>query len=670
MQSAHARVLTRNELLVGSVGLAVLWNLSFQSYLLFHAVSEFFSIAVACGIFLVAVNTRAISQNGYLLFLGLGYAFVASVDMLHFLAFKGMGVFPGQDADLATQFWIIARAMQAFSLAAAPLFIGRAFLPRRVVLAYALATALLLASVYWGMFPVCFGPEGLTPFKKIAEYVISAILILSMVSLLRRKQDFSAPVLRMVVVSILLTIGSELAFTFYVSVYGRTNMVGHLLKIVAFYLIYKALVRTSLVDPYTMLFRDLAQSRKDLQKANDELEARVEDRTRELSAANAELVRRAGKLAESRASLADERQRLFYVLESLPAFVYLRGADYTVRFANRVFREKFGDPDGQPCHQLLWNREEPCEICPLERVLETGDPMRMQWNPAPDGRIYDLYDYPFTDTDGTPLVLEMGTDVTERERARNELVLHARRLEEANENLRDFAFVAAHDLQEPLRKVHTLADQVKMRLSGRIPEADQERLERLMAASARMRIMVGALLRFHQVAALEEPETVVDLNQVVSGVLSGFSSLLRERDARVEVGELPRVAGRAGKMRELFASLLHNALYYSGNGHPDITMEHRAVPAPESGGLSIPWHEIRVADKGPGFDMKYADKVFRPFQRLVSQGRDERLGMGLAVARRVVEMHRGRIWVESIPGEGTVFTVLLPGVKAEKGEKP
>ncbi|MBU2488116.1 MAG: hybrid sensor histidine kinase/response regulator, partial [Proteobacteria bacterium] len=106
MQSAHARVLTRNELLVGSMGLAVLWSLSFQSYLLFHAVSEFFSIAVACGIFLVAYNTRAISQNGYLLFLGLAYAFVASVDLLHLLAFKGMGVFPGQGADLGTQFWI------------------------------------------------------------------------------------------------------------------------------------------------------------------------------------------------------------------------------------------------------------------------------------------------------------------------------------------------------------------------------------------------------------------------------------------------------------------------------------------------------------------------------------------------------------------------------------
>ncbi|MBU2489899.1 MAG: PAS domain-containing protein, partial [Proteobacteria bacterium] len=562
------------------------------------------------------------------------------------------------------------RAIQAFSLAAAPLFIGRDFQPRRVVLAYALATALLLASVYWGVFPVCFGPEGLTPFKKIAEYVISAILILSMVSLFRRKQDFSAPVLQMVSLAILLTIGSELAFTFYVSVYGLSNMLGHFFKIVAFYLIYKALVRTSLVDPYTMLFRDLAQSRKDLQKANDELEARVDDRTRELSEANAELVRRAGELSGSRAALADERQRMFYVLESLPAFVYLRGADYTVRFANRVFRERFGEPDGQPCHQLLWNKEEPCEVCPMARVLETGDSVRMQWSPAPDGRIYDLYDYPFTDTNGEPLVLEMGMDVTERERARHELVLHARRLEEANENIQDFAFVAAHDLQEPLRKVHTLADQVQMRLAGRIPGADQERLERLMAATVRMRNMVGALLRFHQVAALEEPETMVDLHEVVSGVLDELLALPEGRGARVEVGDLPWVTGRTGKMRELFARLLHNALYYSGDGPPDITVEHRPVPAPESEDPAIPWHEIRVADKGPGFDMKYADKIFRPFQRLVSQGRGERSGMGLAVARRVVEMHRGRIWVESIPGEGTVFTVLLPGVKAEKGEKP
>ncbi len=657
----QAKVVTRNELILGAASLAGLWILSFQDYLLFHSIAEFFSIAVACGIFLVAFNTRAFSRNGYLLFLGLAYAFVACVDLLHLLSYKGMGVFPGVSSNPATQLWIIARSVQAVSLAAAPLFLRRAFRPRLVFLVYFLVSAGLLALVYHGAFPVCFGPGGLTPFKKTAEYAISAVLVLSLVLLMRKKEEFSPIVLKTVAFSILLTIGSELSFTFYVSVYGLSNMVGHLFKIAAFYLIYKALVRTSLIDPYTMLFRDLQKSRQDLKRANDELEERVRDRTRELSLANVELLSRAEELAESRSALAGERQRLYSVLESLPVFVYLRGADFRIAFANRMFRERFGEPGEAPCHRILWGREEPCPDCPMNRVMETGKPWRMQWNPAPDGRVYDLYDYPFTDTDGSRLVLEMGVDVTERERARNALVLHARKLEDANENIRDFAFVAAHDLQEPLRKVHTLSDQLRLRLSGKLSDGDESRLDRLMRSAARMRTMVAALLRFHQVAALEEPEETVELSGVLSGVLEELAPLVRAMGARVDVGPLPSVRARPRLMRELFASLVSNALYFKGDGPPEITVDSRPVPGPEPPEPGVAWHEVRVADKGAGFDMRYADKIFKPFQRLGVGDRNDRAGMGLAVARRVVDMMGGRISVQSEPGKGTVFTVLMPG---------
>jgi PAS domain S-box-containing protein len=181
---------------------------------------------------------------------------------MHTLAYSGMGVFQGYGANLPTQLWIAARYMQSLSLLAAPFLIGRTVKISYLLVAFSAATLLLLGSIfYWQIFPVCFvDGVGLTLFKKISEYVISLILLGSICVLLRKRDAFEEDVLRLLVASIVVTIASELAFTFYVHVYGLSNLIGHFLKIVAFYLIYKAIVETGLRRPFALLFRDLRQS--------------------------------------------------------------------------------------------------------------------------------------------------------------------------------------------------------------------------------------------------------------------------------------------------------------------------------------------------------------------------------------------------------------------------
>jgi PAS domain S-box-containing protein len=144
----------------------------------------------------------------------------------------------------------------------------------------------------------------------------------------------------------------------------------------------------------------------ELQKAHDELEIRIQERTRELGKVNR--------------VLEIERQRFNDVLESLPVYVVLLTPDYHVPFANRFFRERFGDSNGRRCYEYLFNRTEPCEDCETYKVLKTGAPLHWEWQ-GPDGRNYDIYDFPFHDVDGSPLILEMGIDVTERKRAQEEL---------------------------------------------------------------------------------------------------------------------------------------------------------------------------------------------------------------------------------------------------------
>jgi signal transduction histidine kinase len=261
--------------LAGVVILAGLYFLSRQNYLLFHGLAEGFSIVIAFAIFAVAWNSRRFMDNNYLLFVGIGYLFVGILDFTHTLAYKGMGVFPGYGTNLATQLWIAARYLEALSLVAAPMFIRRKLPTNLTFLGYSLVTALLLASIfYWGLFPVAFiDGSGLTPFKIASEYAISALLLGAIWLLLRNRREFSPGVVRLMVASLGITIASEMAFTLYTDAYGIANMIGHLLKVVSFYLIYKALVETGLTSPYDLLFLDLKRSEDELKRANIELEA-------------------------------------------------------------------------------------------------------------------------------------------------------------------------------------------------------------------------------------------------------------------------------------------------------------------------------------------------------------------------------------------------------------
>jgi PAS domain S-box-containing protein len=239
-----------------------LYLTSLYNYLLFHSLAEIFSIVVACGIFIVTWNSRHFLDNNYLLFLGIAYLFIGGLDLIHALTYKGMGIFQGYGTNLATQLWIAARYTESLSLLIAPLFIRRKLKINLLFFTYTLVLSLFLISIfYWNIFPTCFVEGvGLTPFKKISEYIISIILLASIAVLFKNRSEFDRDVLRWVVWSVILTIASELAFTFYIEAYGFSNLLGHFFKIASFYLIYKALIEMGLTKPYRVLFRNLKRS--------------------------------------------------------------------------------------------------------------------------------------------------------------------------------------------------------------------------------------------------------------------------------------------------------------------------------------------------------------------------------------------------------------------------
>lgn len=255
---------------IGTLIIIGLYLTRLYNFLLFHTLVEIFSIVIAYSIFVLAWNSERWIDNNYLLFVGIAYLFVGGVDLLHTFAYKGLQIFTDYGADLPTQLWIAARYLQAITLLIAPFLMHRKLKPYWILLGYGIVTALLAASIFGGIFPTCYiEGVGLTPFKKISEYIISLILGLAIWTLWREKHHFDQRVLRWLILSLAFTIVSELAFTFYIGVYDFSNMVGHYFKIIAFYLIYRALIQTGIRDPYALMFRDLAQSREHLRQERD-----------------------------------------------------------------------------------------------------------------------------------------------------------------------------------------------------------------------------------------------------------------------------------------------------------------------------------------------------------------------------------------------------------------
>lgn len=231
----------------------------FHSYILFHINVEIFSTLIAFSIFVFGWNTRHHFKNGYLLIVAVAYLFVGFLDIFHALTYQSMNIFD-YPANFAIELWISARFMEAVTFVAAYFFISRPVPAFRVMAIYAGATLLLVGSIYAGIFPDCYvDGEGLTAFKVGAEYVIMAILGLSL-WLLKRSAGMSAKVKRLLYISIALTIFGEMSFTLYHDMFGIFNIIGHVLKVVSFYLLYKAILSVGLSEPMELLSRQLAEA--------------------------------------------------------------------------------------------------------------------------------------------------------------------------------------------------------------------------------------------------------------------------------------------------------------------------------------------------------------------------------------------------------------------------
>ena len=378
------------------------------------------------------------------------------------------------------------------------------------------------------------------------------------------------------------------------------------------------------------MVQDITERKKTerkLELINEELEERVRKRTEEVS---------------------KERQRLYTILETLPAYVALLDKDYQVTFANKIFRERFGESHGKRCYEYLFKLNSPCENCETYKALKNNAPHHWEWT-GPDGRDYDIYDFPFLETDGSTIILEMGIDITERKKMEKQL--------KDSERLSAIGLTAGmvgHDIRNPLQAI-----------TGEIYLAKTE-LDPAPDSDAKKNVLEN----------LQEIENNVDyINKIVAD-LQDYSRPLNPRveeidlktiiDKLLEKNDLPKNIDLEVRIDATAKKAVSDSTFINRILHNLVNNSVQAMP--NGGKLSILAHKeanqlvITVKDTGVGVPETAKNKLFTPMFTTKAKGQ----GLGLAVIKRMTESLGGTVTFESKKDKGTTFTIRLPPKKTKQ----
>lgn len=253
------------------------------------------------------------------------------------------------------------------------------------------------------------------------------------------------------------------------------------------------------------------------------------------------------------------------------------------------------------------------------------------------------------------------TDIDDQKR-QSEMLEHVVRartadLHRSNRDLEQFAYVASHDLQEPLRKIQAFGDLLAAKCRDNLPENGREYLLKMQGAAGRMRRLIDDLLTYSRVTTQARSFVRVDLNSVLADVLDVLEVRIEQTGAALEVGNMPTIEGDPSQIRQLLQNLLSNALQYHQPGKPPAVRIHAE---PDGDGHAPAAYRIRVSDSGIGFDEKYLGRIFQVFQRLHGRNEYDGSGIGLAICKKITERHHGSITAHSKPGHGAEFIITLP----------
>jgi signal transduction histidine kinase len=273
-----------------------------------------------------------------------------------------------------------------------------------------------------------------------------------------------------------------------------------------------------------------------------------------------------------------------------------------------------------------------------------------------DGRIIAVMNEPMADGGS----IATYHDITENELGAERMLEYTRKLERSNRELVDFAYVASHDLQEPLRKIEAFGDRLTKKYSSILPDDGKMFVERMQSAAERMRRLINDLLSYSRVTTAAKPFQIIALNDVVADVVSDLQIRIEENRGKVEVDDLPAIYGDPTQLRQLLQNIIGNALKFKKLDVDPVVKVTAVVTNTHDLAIIGPAVVLTISDNGIGFDNQFRDQIFTIFQRLHTRNEYEGTGIGLATCRKIVERHQGHIIADGTPDQGSTFTITLP----------
>jgi len=706
------------EYFILAIGILLLFFLSIYRYLLFHSVAEVISIVISGGIFFIGWNSRKYMNSSFFLIVGTSFLFISVIDLLHTLSYSEMNIFLDYDANLPTQLWIAARYWQSLSYLIAAIAINKKVNASYLMAGSVIIISILFFTIFTGIFPTCFIDivgQGQTPFKIISEYVINSILLASIVILYKFRNEFNRKIFYLIVISISFTFVSELAFTFYVSVFDFSNLIGHILKIVAFFFIYKAIIEIGLTNPFGLLLKSMKKSEEKYRKlVEDSLEGIwvIDDETNttfvnqsmadmlgyeidEMIEANLyEFMDEDGKkLAETnferrRRGIEEDHEfeflhksgrKIFATLKASPifdedgnfegamAFVtdvteqkiaqekiadmarfplenpnpILRLSTKYVLLANKASQDLFRIGEGSRIPEVL--------ITPVNEAFSKNKNIEMELEIK--DLIYNLFIVPIK---GKGYANIYGMDITARK--------------DAEDNLSRFVSTVSHELRTPV-SVLTLSIEFLENHSNKItPEIERKLREGISRNIYLLKDLIDDILTLSRI---DEGKTKMEWNEykpslVLKDILTLMEPIGNEKNItfKVDLSDDIKLYGDSKKVDQIFRIFIDNAIKYSReNNIIEINaFDHykgKYNPNVRDGVL------FQFEDNGIGITQKDIASIFQRFFRSSQVTDIPGTGLGLPIAKELIELHNGEVYVESEYGKGTIFYVFFPRIEKE-----
>lgn len=362
------------------------------------------------------------------------------------------------------------------------------------------------------------------------------------------------------------------------------------------------------------------------------------------------------KLKTAQIELETQWKQFESILNAFPEIMYvIDPKTYEVVFVNKHFQDILGkNPVGKKCYDAFQGFEFPCTFCTNELIDKSDD-----WNNTWEYRNKLLKkNFQVTDkiikwTDGRELKLEIAIDITNQKNTEEELLNSLNAIKKSNHELEQFAYVISHDLQEPLRMVHSFTQLLEKKYYDKIDETGKQYIYYASDGAARMQQLINDLLQVSRISKNDVDYELVSLSEVVNYAIDNLKIKIEENGAIITADSLPEVMANKNQICRVFQNIIENSLKYRSNINPIISITFKQI--------EIDKIRITIEDNGIGFDNKYKDKVFTIFQRLHSKDEYSGTGIGLSICKKIIERHGGEIWADSKEGFGTKihFTIKI-----------